>query len=590
MGEYGPVRRGGYGHTEAYAEPHRAHSHNANTMTEPIPITDRDNRPGAAGPEGPNRDQVPQDRPRRDLLRDAVRRYVARAEPVPPLSMRELAIHSDRVLAETGADERFGKWLSVLISNEAWRERLAAVPFDRRLLLLPKCLRADGQCEGAFDELGLLCAGCGRCPIKDFKAEAERLGYVVLVAEGTAPVMRLIETGQIEAVVGVSCLSALEAIYPLMASAAVPGLAIPLLYDGCINTAVDRDWVWDAMHLTGGVLSQRLDMTALRRRVRAWFSAETLEDTLGPADGRTDRIARDWLAIGGKRWRPLLAVCTYQAFQPDPDAAIPEPVRRLALAVECFHKASLVHDDIEDDDLYRYGQPVLHARYGVPVALNVGDFLLGEGYRLIAEAGFDADQTARMLTAAAHGHRDLTVGQGAELWWARRPRPLAVREVLDIFRRKTAPAFEVALRLGALAAGAPDAVWEALHRYSEALGIAYQIADDLKDLHAGAEPDDLAAMRPSVLLAIAGERARGPDARFLQDLWRRETTAPAEAVRRRLRDLGVEAEARRLMAEFDQQAVRCLEPITHADLKGLLRRVVFAIFHRLPEGTTDADE
>jgi len=558
-------------------------------MTEPLHITDKANRPGAAGPEGPNREEVPQVRGRRDMLRDAVRRYVARAEPVPPLSWNELASHSDRVLEATGAEARFAPWLAVLVSNEAWRERLAAVPLDRRLLLLPKCLRADGECPAAVDELGLLCAECGRCPIEALKNEAEGLGYVVLVAEGTAAVMRLIETGRIEAVVGVSCLSALEAIYPLMAAAAVPGIAIPLLYDGCINTAVDRDWVREAMHLTGGTVSQRLDVDALRWRVEAWFTAEALEEALGPPDGRTDRIAREWVARSGKRWRPLLAVCTWQALQQNPDAPVPEAVRHLALAVECFHKASLVHDDIEDGDTYRYGQPVLHAEYGVPVALNVGDFLLGEGYRLIADAGFDAERTAWMLTAAAHGHRDLTLGQGAELWWARRPGPLAVDQVLDIFRRKTAPAFEVALRLGALAAGTRDGLHDALHRYSEALGIAYQIADDLKDNHDGAEPSDVAAARPSILLAIARELARGDDAALLQRLGRPDADVDPDTVQRCFRRLEVEAEARRLMAEFDDRAVRALEPLTCADLKGLLRRVIFKIFRHPPKGTPDGD-
>ncbi|MBL7140847.1 MAG: polyprenyl synthetase family protein [Planctomycetes bacterium] len=558
-------------------------------MTEPLNITNHRNRPGAAGPDGPNRDQVPQTRAERDRLHDAVCRYVARAAPVPPLSIRELETHADRVLADTGADDRHAKWLAVLVSNEAWRERLATVPFDRRLLLLPKCLRAEGRCEGAIDELGLLCADCGRCPIHDFKDEAERIGYVVLVAEGTAPVMHLIETGRIEAVVGVSCLSALEVIYPLMAAAAVPGIAIPLLYDGCIDTAVDRDWVWDAMHLTGGAISQRLDMEALRRRVDGWFTPEALERVLGPAGGQTERIAREWLSRSGKRWRPLLAVCTYQAFQPTADTPMPETVRRVALAVECFHKASLVHDDIEDGDQYRYGQPCLHEQFGVPVALNVGDFLLGEGYRLIAEAGFDADRTAAMLTAAAHGHRDLTIGQGAELCWARRPEPLSVAQVLDIFRRKTAPAFEVALRLGAVAAGAGDEVWNVLHAYSEALGIAYQIADDIKDLYDGTEPNDLAAMRPSILLAIAHQRAEGADRNLFDALWCRRADVPPDAVRRRFRALGVETEARRLMAEYDQQAVRSLEPLTRADLKGLLRRIVFRIFQNLPQGTPDGD-
>ena len=133
-------------------------------------------------------------------------------------------------------------------------------------------------------------------------------------------------------------------------------------------------------------------------------------------------------------------------------------MRQIAVAVECFHKASLVHDDIEDGDEQRYGQQSLHAAHGVPVALNVGDFLLGEGYRLIGAADAPAERLAEMLRVAADGHRGLSLGQGAELCWRSDPRPLSSAEVLDIFRRKTAPAFDVALRLGAVCAGAGASV------------------------------------------------------------------------------------------------------------------------------------
>ena len=74
------------------------------------------------------------------------------------------------------------------------------------------------------------------------------------------------------------------------------------------------------------------------------------------------------------------------------------------MAVECFHKASLIHDDIEDGDDRRYGQPALHTEHGVPVALNVGDFLLGEGYRLIGEIEVDdATKVAMLQTGGAEG-------------------------------------------------------------------------------------------------------------------------------------------------------------------------------------------
>src|SRR5712675_3437137 len=115
-----------------------------------------------------------------------------------------------------------------------------------------------------------------------------------------------------------------------------------------------------------------------------------------------------------------------------------------------------------------------------------------------------------MLLVAAEGQRQLCRGQGAELCWAREPAPLGSLQVLDIFRQKTAPAFEVALRLGALYAGTDqhEEVSDVLRVYSEALGIAYQIRDDLSDLGSKGETDDIQGLRPSLLLAVAYERAQ----------------------------------------------------------------------------------
>jgi geranylgeranyl diphosphate synthase type II len=550
-------------------------------MTEPLETTRPLDVPGADRPAAPNRDQVPQDKAERRRLRAAVRDYVETHRPVPPLTTGELDLHADRILVSSDADAKYRKWVAVLVSNTAWRDQVAAVPFGHRLLLLPKCLRDDDACEGTLDEFGLLCAECGRCPIMDLKNEAEALGYVVLIAEGTPPVVALLESGQIEAVVGVSCLSALESVYPLMEAAAIPGVAVPLLYDGCVNTSVDLDWVREAIHLNGdGPAPRGLNVDTIRQQVRTWFATEALDDVPGPPAGDTERIARDWLARSGKRWRPLLAVSAFKALRGDGDTPPPEDIRRLALAVECFHKASLIHDDIEDNDDTRYGRMTIHQEYGVPVALNVGDFLLGEGYRLIAASGLPADERAEMLLAAARGHRELAVGQGAELCWARRPEPLSVKAVLDIFRRKTSPAFEVALRVGAIAGGASDEVWDVLHRCSEALGIAYQIADDLKDLDSDEGPSDVGAMRPSILLAIAHEQADAADREFFDAVWRRTSDVPADAIRRRLEALGVEDEARRLLDDYETRATQSLEPLTSADLKGLLRRIVFRIFRR----------
>jgi geranylgeranyl pyrophosphate synthase len=189
-----------------------------------------------------------------------------------------------------------------------------------------------------------------------------------------------------------------------------------------------------------------------------------------------------------------------------------------------------------------------------------------------------------MLRVAALGHRTLSLGQGAELCWARAPRPLSSMQVLEIFRQKTAPAFEVALRLGALYAGADEDVREVLTKYSEALGIAYQIRDDLEDLSAGGHaPDDVAALRPSLLLAVANERTKGDDGDFMESVWRRTVSGPtaerATRIRQTITKSRADERCQSLYESYKEEAIRSLMTLENPSLKGLLRRVMGKIFN-----------
>lgn len=526
---------------------------------------------------------IPQTPFERTRILHGIRNYVAEYNPVPPLPMHELKTHADRVLELLSLNPAYRDYVGVLLNNEMWRESIASVPFERRLLLLPKCMRVESKCPAPFDEFGLLCKQCGLCTIQDLTAEAERLGYAVLVAEGSAVVMSIIQTGKIDAIVGVSCISVLEQAFPYMEAAAIPGVAIPLLQDDCIDTTVDLDWVWEYIHLTSEDRTRRLDLGALRDEVDFWFTPASLELIMGKSDGQTERIAREWLGRAGKRWRPFLTVAAYQALSDNSSAPAPEDIRKVAVAVECFHKASLIHDDIEDNDALRYGEKTLHEEHGVAVALNVGDLLIGEGYRLLATCHVSPEQRARMLQVAAEGQRQLCRGQGAELSWARQPQPLRPNEVLDIFRRKTAPAFEVALRIGALYAGVDrhDDVSDVLQKYSESLGIAYQIRDDLSDLGLGGETNDIAGMRPSLLLAIAHDKAQGAQKELLGSIWRRVwpdgvTTPDVEAL---YEQLGAKERAEVLLGTYKEEAIRSLHDLENHNLKGLLRRTIGKIFN-----------
>jgi geranylgeranyl diphosphate synthase, type II len=515
----------------------------------------------------------------RQQILQAIRHYVAEFNPVPPVPMAELKTHADKVVESLGCDPIYRDFIGVLLNNEMWRESLASVPFERRLLLLPKCLRVESKCPAPFDEFGLLCKQCGLCSIQDLTVEAEKLGYAVLVAEGSAIVMSLIQTGKIEAIVGVSCLSVLERAFPYMEAAAVPGVAVPLLQDDCIDTNVDLDWVWEYIHLTSDDTTRRLDLSALRDEVDSWFTAASLEILLGPAVTNAEKVARDWLMRAGKRWRPFLTIAAWRALANASQKEISSDLKKIAVAVECFHKASLIHDDIEDGDAIRYGQKTMHAEYGVPIALNVGDLLIGEGYRLLASCGLAATAKSEMLRVASEGQRELCRGQGAELDWNRSPGVLTPVQVVEIFRRKTAPAFEVALRLGAIAAGQHEECEDVIGAYSGALGIAYQIRDDLSDFDGTGDSNDLANLRPSLLLAIARDRASGETREYLDRLWDGKEGADAVRLAEICREVKADERCQHLLESYKEEAVRSLVALENPSLKGLLRRTLGKIFN-----------
>jgi geranylgeranyl pyrophosphate synthase len=365
-----------------------------------------------------------------------------------------------------------------------------------------------------------------------------------------------------------------------MAAEAVPGMAVPLLGDGCRDTSVDLDWLLDVVQLRAdGGWTDRVDVDAVRHEVEGWFEPAALRELIAGDGTNSEELAIEWLAQSGKRWRPFLAVAACQALQGRDSAEAPGTLRRVAVAVECFHKASLIHDDIEDDDDVRYGTPTLHRREGMPVALNVGDLLLGEGYRLLAEVDLPPAMRVEMLRVAAIGHRQLSLGQGDELCWSRHPRPLGLAETLGIFERKTAPAFEVALRLGVLHAGADEATHRVLSKFSRDLGIAYQIRDDLADF-TDQETSDILGGRPSILFALASEHGSDALQAQLRETLAVPTPERAAALLAGMAEEGVVSHAETMLDHFRNEAVRSLIPLRNSQLKGLLRRLVARILGR----------
>lgn len=504
---------------------------------------------------------IPSTVAQRTLIRNAARAFMAARGIVPPITEEQLSDLALRFINEKGVDPSFKGWIMVELNNCLWRDTIASIPFERRILLIPQCLKNATQCSAEIDDLGLLCKQCNQCTISGMQQRAFKLGTMSLVAEGFTPAISLVESQVVDAVIGIGCMDSLERAFPMLIKHAVAGIAIPLNGAGCSNTDVDLAHVQEIISTYTPTQTPILDYEHLKTTIQSWFDPKSTKALNGSVGDHASEIARNWLFVDGKRWRPYLLAATYMAVTAQNE--IPNAVMQAALAVECFHKASLVHDDIQDNDQLRYGKQTVYSAHGVPIAINVGDLLLGEGYRLLAGCG-----NMELIKAASEAHVALCKGQGMELEWSAAPRMLSMDQVLEIFCFKTVPAFEVALMFGIICANQEETYSDVLKKYSHALGIAYQLQDDLDDF----ATDAPLALRPSAVLATLCEMVDSDklidslkDCNDIQLVVRTPEYAPA--LQNSLEKV------KQLSMDYTRQAFDALSEIHNVELKRLLFRV-----------------
>lgn len=541
--------------------------------------------------------------------------------PVTTLLIREqLETQASNLLTHADLSLEYLGFTMVMLNNAFWAHRFSAIPFDRRLLLLPNCLRKQASCAGTFDSIGLHCAGCQSCDIADLLARAEALGYQTMVAEGTSSVLMHILEGKADALLGVACLDSLEKSFARVVEFGIPNIALPLLCDGCVETEIETEQLltWLPRYAAGTEAGPRQhSYLPLLRATGAIFHPDTLTRLLRDGNiilvnntpttplAATEQIAIDWLQHGGKRLRPFVTLAAYagatlgtKIFDSSEqlDTLLPDSIKRIAMAIEALHKASLVHDDIEDGDAFRYGRPTLHRSYGLAPAINIGDYLVGLGYRLIAgeTAAFGAECVADILQRLATAHLDLCRGQGAELLWQQQTdHPLQPLDVLSIYALKTAPAFEVALYAGLRSAGsimnnagicmqdsqAGRLCYDLteLRRFAMHLGEAYQIQNDLDDWERDDQNkqllgQDVLAGRPTILRAFALQAA-GEDCFNNLD----KSADPALIVQQTCtlyQQLQAFSQARQLRDKLRQRAMQVAETFPDAAQRELLTFLV----------------
>ena len=188
---------------------------------------------------------------------------------------------------------------------------------------------------------------------------------------------------------------------------------------------------------------------------------------------------------GGKRLRPLLTLAAARAVA---GAAELPAALRSACAVELIHAYSLVHDDMPcmDNDVLRRGKPTVHVAYGEAQALLAGDALQALAFELLTpEDGSVAPAVQARLCAAlarAAGHHGMAGGQAIDL--AHVGVAMSESALRDMHRRKTGAMLEVSVHMGALSAGADSPSLACLQRYAQAIGLAFQVVDDILDVTA----------------------------------------------------------------------------------------------------------
>ena len=256
-------------------------------------------------------------------------------------------------------------------------------------------------------------------------------------------------------------------------------------------------------------LQSRLD--AWRARVDAAL-ARALPDP-DSAPRHLHAAMRHAVLLGGKRMRPLLVYAAGTAFGAN-ESSLDAP----AAAVELVHAYSLVHDDLPamDDDALRRGQPTVHVAFDEATAILAGDALQSQAFAVIANAALPDAARAALCAELASAAAGMCAGQALDIAATGQASAFDIESLERLHALKTGALLRASLRMGAIAAGADAASRAALDRFADALGLAFQVRDDLLDVEGESATlgktagKDAAQAKPTfpALIGIEASRAR----------------------------------------------------------------------------------
>ena len=289
----------------------------------------------------------------------------------------------------------------------------------------------------------------------------------------------------------------------------------------------------------------------------------------------------------GKRMRPLLGLLAYASIAGDHRAALPG-----AAAVELGHNFSLVHDDIEDGDVERRHRATLWTIHGIPQAINTGDLIFSlsrVALHRLTDLGFSDAKVLRLMRLYDETCVLLCEGQYLDIATSASDEPMTVELYFDMIGRKTAALISASIEAGALLATDDETVIGAYRRFGWALGLAFQLNDDVLGIwgleqKTGKEPTDVARHKKTLPVLYAFEHATRADRERLTALY--ATADPTQAdvaeivaiLERSGGQAFTRTEARRYRDEAlgELEALDVIDPAAREKLTGILVSVISA--------------
>lgn len=260
---------------------------------------------------------------------------------------------------------------------------------------------------------------------------------------------------------------------------------------------------------------------------------------------------------GGKRLRPLLLLASCQALGGDPEVALNQ-----AVGIEMFHNFTLLHDDVMDNAEVRRGRPTVHRRWNESVAILSGDAMLTLATRIVTTGS--GDRMAAILDLFNTTAMEVYGGQQLDMEFEDR-NDVSVEEYIEMIRLKTSVLLACACRMGAVMAGASPEDCQAMYRYGELLGLAFQLQDDNLDTYG-----DPALFGKEIGGDIINEKktwlwinAMNREPKRMQRVVEQKLTdyLKIREIRKIYDDLGLKEEAQALIEHYASEAVKAISQV-----------------------------